>query len=56
MAGSTGPFLFSHISGLSGVASLDAFISFILHRLLVRLLSQRGRGDCRSKRENGGEN
>jgi hypothetical protein len=35
MARSTGPFLFSHISGLSGVASLDAFIRFILHLLLA---------------------
>ena len=30
MARSAGPFLFSHISGLSGVASLDSFIRFIL--------------------------
>jgi hypothetical protein len=35
MARSTRPFLFSHISGLSGVASLDALVRFILHLLLA---------------------
>ncbi len=60
MAGSAGSFLFSHISGLSGVASLDALIRFILHLCLAgwscRLLSQCWHSDYGSKSENGGEN
>jgi hypothetical protein len=35
MARRARPFLFSYKSGLSGVASLDAFIRFILHLLLA---------------------
>jgi len=56
----TRPFLFSHISGFSGVASFDAFVRLILHLLLAgcscRLLSQCWHGDYGPKSENGGEN
>jgi hypothetical protein len=65
MGGSARLFLIGYVSGLPGVTGLDAFVSIILHLLLIRsdlllstrlLLSRCRYGDRGSKSDKDSEN